>query len=64
MGLYYRPPNSQWGIEDQICRQITQGCENHRVVLVGGFIFHNIDWDSRGKDMAELIGCLQEGFFK
>ena len=25
--LYYRPPNSQWKIEEQICKEITDSCK-------------------------------------
>ena len=34
-GLYYRPPNSQREIEDQICKEMTDSSKKNRVVIVG-----------------------------
>ena len=67
LGVYYRPPNSQREIEEQICRQILARCKSNRVVVVGDFNFPYIDWDSlsaRGVDGAEFVRSVQEGFLK
>eukprot|EP00061_Rhincodon_typus_P016444 g44663.t1 len=45
-GLYYRPPNRQRVIEQQICGQITEHRKNNRVVEVGDFNFPYTDTDS------------------
>jgi len=39
LGVYYRPPNSQQVIEEQICRQILERCQNNEVVVVGILTF-------------------------
>ncbi|XP_062920044.1 uncharacterized protein LOC134354760 isoform X1 [Mobula hypostoma] len=65
MGLYYRPPNSQRELEEQICREIADNCRKQKVVVVGDFNFPHVDWDShtvRGLDGLEFVKCVQESF--
>ena len=66
LGVYYRRPNSQREIEEQICRQILERCKNNRIVVVGDFNFPYIDWDSLlGAWMEqEFVRTVQEGFLK
>jgi len=67
LGVYSRPPNSQWVVEEQLCRQIFEQCNKNRVVVVGDFNFPYIDWDSlsaRGLDGAEFVRTVREGFLK
>ena len=65
MGLYYRPPNSQRELEEQISREIADSCKKHKVVIVGDFNFPHINWDShtvKGLDGVEFVKCVQENF--
>ena len=67
LGVYYRPPNCQREIEEQIWRQILARCKTHRLVVVGDFNFPHIDWNSfsaRGVDGAEFVRSIQEDFLK
>lgn len=40
-GLYYRPPNSQWKLEEEICWDIAISCKTKMVAMD----FPNIDSD-------------------
>ena len=65
VGVYYRPPNSQRELEEQICREIVGNCRKHKVVVVGDFNFPHIDWDShavKGLDGLEFVKCVQDSF--
>ena len=67
LGVYYRLPNSQQEIEEQICRQILARCKSNRVVVVGDFNLPYINWYSLsawGVDGAEFVRSTQEGFLK
>eukprot|EP00061_Rhincodon_typus_P015994 g43974.t1 len=65
--LYYRLPSNRQETEEQICGQILARCKSNRVVVVDGFNFPNIDWDSLSawvSDRAEFVRSIQEGFLK
>ena len=65
LGVYYRPPNSNREVEEEIAKQIMDRCGGHRVVIVGDFNFPNIDWNlcrSNSSDGAVFVQCVQEGF--
>ena len=65
IGLYYRPPNSQREIDEQLCKEITDNSKKNRVVIVGDFNFPNIDWDShsiRGLDGEKFVKRIQGEF--
>ena len=65
LGVFYRPPNSNRDVEEQIGKQILERCSNNRVVVMGDFNFPNIDWNIprvRGLDGEEFVRCVQEGF--
>ena len=65
LGVFYRPPNSNREVEEQIGKQILERCSNSRVVVMGDFNFPNIDWNIprvRGLDGEEFVRCVQEGF--
>jgi len=65
LGVFYRPPNSNRDVEEQIGRQILDKCRSNRVVVMGDFNFPSIDWNhlsAYSLDGADFVRCVQEGF--
>ncbi|XP_059807673.1 uncharacterized protein LOC132381975 [Hypanus sabinus] len=46
IGVYYRPPNGERELEEQICKEIADICIKHKVVIMGDFNFPHIDWEA------------------
>lgn len=64
LGLLYGPLNSRCELQEEICREIPDSCST-RVVMVGDFIFPNIDRDfhcAKGLDAVEFVKCVLESF--
>jgi len=64
-GVFYRPPNSDKDVEENVAKQILDRCGSHMVVVIGDFNFPNIDWNlynSNSLDGAVFVQCVQEGF--
>eukprot|EP00061_Rhincodon_typus_P001422 g14754.t1 len=67
LGVFYRPPNSPWETEEQICHQILEKCDRSKVVVVSDFNFPLIDWEclrARGSDGEQFVRCVQTGFLR
>ncbi|XP_069796955.1 uncharacterized protein [Narcine bancroftii] len=67
VGVYYRPPGGDQDLEEQICREIVDICDKHRVVIMGDFNFPHIDWEThsvKGLDGLEFVKCVQDSFLQ
>ena len=67
IGVYYRPPNGEHELEEQMCKEIADICSKHKVVIVGDFNFPHIDWEAhsvKGLDGLEFVKCVQDSFLQ
>ncbi|XP_067864748.1 neuropeptides capa receptor-like [Heterodontus francisci] len=64
-GVYYRQPNRETEIEEQIFRH-RYDRKNKRAIIVGDFNYPNVDWKTnsvKGTEGTKFLNCIQEKSF-